>query len=257
MDPPPPGSTEPSPLGRGYVSAPLWTYPIVFVALLGAGVVIGEVADIDRQIAPDSLDQDIMDWVLRHRGESPSVTRLFSAVTRLGNPNVATSAIVVIAVLMFVLHRRGVYRIRRGEAWFWIMLAGGGRLLSILLKLWFRRERPPPALRLVTEDTFSFPSGHSIFAAVCFVLTAVLLTRSLPAVLARFRVPLIAACLTISLLVAASRIWLGVHYLSDVLGGFALGLTWASACCAIRFGWDRWHRRRRGRLAGEASGGPA
>jgi undecaprenyl-diphosphatase len=217
---------------------------LAFLALLVLGHGLGEVADIDRLTERDCLDYRVTDWVVHHRGQWPTLTQVAHQLTRLGNPWVATAGVVSIAALLYLFYRRGVPTIRRGEALFWLVIAGGGRVMDQLLKLWFQRERPPVPHRLVLETSFSFPSGHSVFAAVFFTLSAILFARSIPARFRQYRPILIASCLLVALGIAASRVWLGVHYLSDVVGGFVLGLAWAWAACGIRFGWAHLVQRR-------------
>jgi len=125
----------------------------------------------------------------------------------------------------------------------------GGRFLSIGLKLSFRRERPPELHRLVFENTYSFPSGHSVFAAVFFTMLAVLIVRLVPARRPIVRAGAVAACLAMAVLVGVSRVWLGVHYPTDVLGGLLLGFGWVLAVSLLRRGSTSGGSARGGRVA--------
>ncbi|MDB5348861.1 MAG: rane-associated phospholipid phosphatase [Planctomycetota bacterium] len=222
--------------------APYWPYPVAFAAVIVLGHFLGGWVDMEGDVDPGSMDHTAREWVVRNRGAWPVMTRLARAVTLLGNPEAATTAIIVIAATFFVLRQLGIGNIRKGEALFWLVVAGGGRLLSIGLKLWFRRHRPPFAHRLVHETTFSFPSGHGLFAGAFFVLIAMVILRESTGIPRWSRPILIAFGLLIAVAVGASRIWLGVHYVSDVLAGFLLGLIWAGVAVVIRFGWVRWFR---------------
>jgi undecaprenyl-diphosphatase len=117
-------------------------------------------------------------------------------------------------------------------------------MLNLALKLWFRRERPPELHRLIEEGGFSFPSGHSAFAGVFFGMLALLIARGTPERPAWFRVVGVLACLVLAVLVAASRVWVGVHYPSDVIGGLLVGAGWAVAAWLVRTGWAHWRFRR-------------
>jgi len=171
------------------------------------------------------------------------------------NTPVATAITFAIALLLYGLGRRRVGLLRRREAIFWLSVAFGGRGIEVLLKDYFQRDRPPLLYRLVTETSFSFPSGHSVFAAILFTMLAILITRALPRLSRAWRIAVGLLCLLMALLVGASRVWLSVHYVTDVGGGLVLGLAWVEIAYLIRFGWGHWnHRRRAARLDGARAG---
>ena len=219
--------------------APHCAYPIAFAAVFVLGDVIGGWVDMDGDVDPGSIDHTVREWVVRHRPLWPSLTKFAFFVTQLGNPEIATTAVVLIALTFLLLNAFGIGRIRRSEAWFWLLVAGGGELLNHSLKLRFRRDRPPLEGRLVEETTFSFPSGHGMFSGVFLLLTAMVVLRESTGLPRPVRPIVILGCLLLALSVAASRVWLGVHYTSDVASGFVLGATWAGASVLIRYGWGR------------------
>lgn len=148
-------------------------------------------------------------------------------------------------IMLFITHWHGtigilcmgfalcvVLAMRRAYYWLAAVLitVPGGMLLNVLLKYSFQRARPTFDEPLLTLATYSFPSGHAAGATLFYgVLAAYLVcldvrwrTRALVA---------LGAC-TMVLLVAFSRVYLGVHYLSDVLAGIAVGSAWTSICIA-------------------------
>jgi len=106
--------------------------------------------------------------------------------------------------------------------------AGGGLLISQGLKQVFGRERPEMAYRAVEAANASFPSGHAMLSAVVFLTLGVLAARF--AERRRVKVLAVSAAVLVSLLVGASRVYLGVHWASDVLAGWCVGGAWAMAC---------------------------
>jgi undecaprenyl-diphosphatase len=103
-----------------------------------------------------------------------------------------------------------------------------GLIVSLLLKLYFIRPRPDVVPHLMTETTPSFPSGHSMMSAVVYLTLAALLSRIETS--NRVRIYTITIAFLIVFLVGISRVFLGVHYPTDILGGWAFGLIWAMAC---------------------------
>ncbi|HJV41690.1 phosphatase PAP2 family protein [Caulobacter sp.] len=106
--------------------------------------------------------------------------------------------------------------------------AGGGLMISQGLKRLFGRERPEMAYRAVEALNASFPSGHAMLSAVVFLTLGVLAARF--ADRRRVKVLAMSAAVLVSLLVGASRVYLGVHWASDVLAGWCVGAAWSMAC---------------------------
>jgi undecaprenyl-diphosphatase len=112
----------------------------------------------------------------------------------------------------------------------WLMLATvvGGMLLNAGLKRVIDRPRPTVVKHLSYVDSKSFPSGHSMLSAVVYLTLGSLLARMVRPV--RLKLYFVAVALLLTFLVGLSRVYLGVHYPSDVLAGWAAGLAWAVLC---------------------------
>lgn len=115
--------------------------------------------------------------------------------------------------------------------WFVAVAASGGGLLSTMMKLLIGRERPAVVAHLVTVTSPSFPSGHAMLAAVVFLTLGAMLARF--AARRRVRAYSLSAALLLAFVVGCSRVYLGVHYPTDVLSGWAAGLAWALSCWLI------------------------
>lgn len=109
-----------------------------------------------------------------------------------------------------------------------VAIIGGGMLLSTLLKRAIDRPRPALVPHLSYVGSTSFPSGHSMLSAVVYLTLGSLLARLVRPV--RLKLYLLAVALLLTFLVGVSRVYLGVHYPSDVLAGWAAGLAWAVLC---------------------------
>lgn len=131
---------------------------------------------------------------------------------------------------------------RKAHYWLVVVLVSvpGGMLLNVALKHIFRRARPSLEDPLLTLSTYSFPSGHTAAATVFYGLLACYLVRRVHAWPARAAI--VAACVLMVMLVALSRMYLGVHYLSDVLAASAEGAAWLAICITAV---STLHRRRR------------
>jgi len=145
-------------------------------------------------------------------------------ITALGGYPVLT--LLTLAVVGFLALDR-----KFGAMWFVLGATVGGSVLTLGLKTLIDRPRPDVVEHLTYVATSSFPSGHSTMSAVVFLTLGSLLTRLLPHRWLRFYVLAVAILLT--LLVGFTRIYLGVHYPSDVLAGWTAGLVWATLCWLV------------------------
>jgi undecaprenyl-diphosphatase len=109
-----------------------------------------------------------------------------------------------------------------------LFATAGGGIIGLLLKNVFGRERPTVVSHLMEVGSLSFPSGHSMMSAVVYLSLAALLTRLHQRRI--IRIYLISVALFLTFLIGLTRIYLGVHYPTDVIGGWAVGLAWASFC---------------------------
>jgi membrane-associated phospholipid phosphatase len=160
-------------------------------------------------------DVEFARWL--HEHSSSSLVSVFDIVTLAGN--VAFLAGITAVVILLLLRRRAV-----GEAALLAIVALGIEILNGALKLAF--HRPRPELAFVHLDTYSFPSGHAAGSAAIYGALAYLAARRL--VGARRVAVVVAAPLLVGL-VGFSRLYLGAHYLSDVLAGFSIGASWLFA----------------------------
>lgn len=110
--------------------------------------------------------------------------------------------------------------------WLVLITVAGGALLSFGLKELYARERPDVVLHLMTATSLSFPSGHSMMSMVVYLALGSLIARLQTR--RRIRVYIIVLALFLSFIIGLSRIYLGVHYPTDVIAGWSVGLAWAS-----------------------------
>jgi undecaprenyl-diphosphatase len=166
------------------------------------------------------FDVMLLDWL--HAHATPAGYTIFSAISFLGSSVVMTVLGLGVALRLSVRRR-------------WIVLGGwvaafaGGGLLNQILKLTIQRPRPPYAAQFLQHFSWSFPSGHAMASLIGYGMLAYLLMvhgtnrRSM-----QTAIVLGAALLIVA--IGASRLYLGVHYFSDVVGGYAAGVLWLAAC---------------------------
>ena len=165
---------------------------------------------------------DVMVLESLHRHATPSGVAFFRMISRLGGPVTMIALAVAGAVL---LARRREWIVLAG----WVAAFAGGTILDQWLKLVIQRPRPSYAATLMTHPTWSFPSGHAMGALVGYgMLAYVVLTFWNPS--RRTQVAIVAATALVIVAIGLSRLYLGVHYFSDVIGGYAAGVLWLSAC---------------------------
>ena len=211
---------------------------------LGVGLVLALLAGmlfawVGEEVA-EGETQAIDDWLrtLINRRATPALTDLMVFASVWGAPR--RLAILAAAAIAGFLVRRW----HRGAVLVVVTLLGASALDGGLKLLWGRPRPTAFFEHYPSPESFSFPSGHALFATAFFGGLAALLYRRLGRT--GLRVAVAVAAIALILLIGFSRIYLGVHYPSDVLGGFAAGIVWVAA---VALG-DRiaGHRRRRARV---------
>jgi len=147
-------------------------------------------------------------------------------VTALGGNFVLTFVAAAVIVYMLLAGRRGA-----GLLVF--ISVGGGILLASVLKLFFQRARPDLVPHGAEVYTASFPSSHAMMSAVVYLTLGALLARI--EVVPRLRIYFLALAALLTAMVGISRIYLGVHWPTDVIAGWAAGLAWASLLWLVTY----------------------
>ena len=191
-----------------------------FALLVGAGAIFAELAD---GLGADESMGHFDDAFTRRpsaRDIRPSVLHAFAAITRLGDA--ATLSAIGLLVFFALLRRQGIRL-----ALIWAAAVGGNALLNVSLKIVFARARPVHDGGLVLAQGFSFPSGHASGSVVTYGMLAYLALRLLPE---RWHLPSLLLAALAAFSIGSSRVFLRVHYPSDVLAGFASGSAWLAMC---------------------------
>jgi len=204
----------------------------VLIALTGAALaVLGFVRIADAVSEGQTLKFD--QWAVRamrrteHLAQPigpPWLAEVARDVTALGG--VAVLTLIVIAVIGFLWLRRMVGAMGMVSA-----ATLGGLIVSTILKHWFERPRPDIVPHLSPTYTSSFPSGHSLLSATVFLTLGALLGRFVQEF--RLKAYFLIVALTLTFLVGLSRVYLGVHWPTDVLAGWCAGLAWATLCWLV------------------------
>jgi len=194
---------------------------------LTSEVLEGETRAFDERIllalrSPADLSQPLGPYWLSHA---------MNDITALGGTTVL--ALMTIMGTVFLLLSR-----QRAIAAFMFLSILGGWLASALLKIGIARPRPDLVPHLVEVHDLSFPSGHAMLSAVTYLTLGALLSRAQQ--YRSTRLFLIGSAISLTLIIGLSRIYLGVHYPTDVLGGWCEGATWALGCWMIarRYIWS-------------------
>ena len=163
-----------------------------------------------------------------HQWTTPALTRLMFAATWMGSIGLA-----IVAIFAFALFRYFLWR--RAAIWLLVTLSGT-TVLVLGLKYAFHRPRPTPFFGPIPQ-TYSFPSGHSLFSFCFYFVLAGLLADRAESLLLRILIWTTAAVLVLS--IGLSRIYLGVHHPSDVLAGYLAGAIWVSTMLVLDRLWTR------------------
>ena len=192
-------STEPPAAGRRI------RYSIALAALAALWLIM-------LMFGGGSLDRHV--YELLYAGDRPALVMVARLFTALGQPWPLVAAGFVVAAWLWW---RGHARL--ALALMLVILVGRG--LSEVQKYWIARARPTLEPHLVIVKTSSFPSGHATSSMIFYLALALALVPE-----GRWRRPAAGAAILLSLLVGVSRVMLGVHWPSDVIGGWSFGLLW-------------------------------
>lgn len=182
----------------------------VLAPLFGFGVLAEDVVEKDLFF----FDGPILQFM--HQHATVLFDRIMVLSTRAGSALILVPAIVAVAAWLYRLGDR-----RR--TWFWLLAVGGAALLNFLAKHSFMRVRPALWVSMLPEATYSFPSGHAM-ASMAFAAAAVCLLWHQT----RRRLAALGCAGLFVLLVGMSRVYLGVHYPSDVMAGWLASLAWVT-----------------------------
>lgn len=239
----------------GYVWLP---YAVAALILLGLG---GLVAVRRRRTAPGTVELllisgaillilaavilGLADGAVEHNGlatidpvvwqraidqRTPGLTTVAIAVTEIGST--LSMGIIAVAAVLFLW-----FRGRHGDAVLVAVVSAGAGLLVKVGKATVGRERPPAEFRLVIETNESFPSGHALASAA---IVGVLLVVFVPLIgSTAWRVVTIVGGVLFVLAIGWSRVYLGVHWATDVLAGWCTGAAWLLLCVTVRGVWRR------------------
>jgi len=191
----------------------------LLIVVIGTWVFV-ELADEVAEGGTHTFDNRIMQYVGRHRGP-PWLEEVGRDLTALGG--VAVLSLMTLGVAGFLFVTRKFHAM-----WLVLFATFGGLFLSTALKWIIDRDRPAVFEHRSHVYTQSFPSGHSMLSAVVYLTLGSMLTRLVPGY--RAKLYLLSVALFLTFLVGISRVYMGVHWPTDVLAGWTAGLVWAIIC---------------------------
>ena len=201
---------------------------IVAASLLG---VITE--DVVNHESLTRFDDRVLEAL--HQRSTPAGVAIFTMISSVASPLTMT---MVALGGVFVLAWRREWIVLGG----WVAAFSGAALIDYWLKLVIHRPRPSYAAALMPQATWSFPSGHAMGSLVGYGMLAYVLCL-LATCNHRTRLWIVAGAAVVIVAIGVSRLYLGVHYFSDVVGGYAAGAIWLFACVSAVELARRWRRR--------------
>jgi undecaprenyl-diphosphatase len=192
---------------------------VLFACVLLPLALFGEIAEDVWEGESLDFDHPIQMWA--RSLTNPTLDAIMVWISHLGAPKTMAALCVPIALTLLI-------RNRRGDAGFFLISVIGAALLNLLAKLVFRRSRPDLWVSIDPRADFSFPSGHAM-GTMALVAAIIVLLWPTP-----WRIPAVFVGGSVVILVGASRVYLGVHYPSDVLCGWLASLAWVVGLYRIR-----------------------
>ncbi len=207
--------------------------------LAGGVLAFFDIAEDSAQPGGRRMDMAVLRWLrpspdLSDPRGPPWLAHAAGELTALGG--VAVLVVVALIAIGFLVLKR-----RFGSALMVIVSLAGGIALSEGLKGVFGRDRPPEVYRALEVANPSFPSGHALLSAAAYLTLGSLLAGALDG--KRHKAYVMGAATALALTVGLTRVYLGVHWASDVLAGWSLGAAWAMACWLASYFIERVRRR--------------
>lgn len=196
----------------GFLSAYAVAGALAVIVLVTVFLFIGHA--IPMQDALTRADRAVNAWMESHGTETGET--VFTAVSYIGAPLLAATVLITLVALA---RRRDWFHV-----WAVALVTGGGLLLSTILKFTFHRARPLTAAEFMTHPSYSFPSGHAMNSMITYGFLAFLLLARVQELSRRLLIILVA--LIVIGAIGFSRVYLGVHFVSDVVGGWLAGTAW-------------------------------
>lgn len=188
-----------------------------FVLLVGAATAAGKLLGLaERPDGSTGFDRSITSWVVAHRASA--LTSLAHALSTVGSQAVLVPVVAVVAILLLARGPRGP------AGWLLVIWAGAIELYS-LTKHFVGRPRPPMHLWITSASSSAFPSGHATQSLATFGGLALVCAALLP----KARLPGLALAVLIAAGVGWSRVYLGVHWATDVIAGWLAAAAWVAS----------------------------
>ncbi len=204
----------------------------LLAGIAGTGAFVKLASEV-REGETQPFDESVIRWMGAH--QSTTLDAIMVEVTALGTGTVVLMIVVVAGLFLTLTHHKY-------PAILLVVATGGGLVLNGVLKLGFNRPRPTIFVPAIQAVSSSFPSGHAMSSAIVYGTVAYLAARLHRRRWTRWAVMTFA--FVVIVLISFSRMYLGVHYPSDVVAGVIIGLAWAGFCMATLEAIQRFAPRR-------------
>ena len=189
---------------------PLASLAGALVILLPLALFLKVAAEVRERQSPE-LDTAILIWL--HHFATPTLNRIATVLTNLGGPGVIVGVTLITALILYAQHRRRAMTML-------LLGVGGTAIINLVLKTAFARLRPDLWVQVVTEKSFSFPSGHAMITSALALTIILMLWHT------RWRWYALIGGIIYAGVIGLTRVYLGVHYPTDVLGGWLVSFIW-------------------------------
>jgi undecaprenyl-diphosphatase len=189
-----------------------WYFALLFFCILLPFLAFGKIAGEVHENETQNFDIAVLHFI--HQHATPRRDSMISWATRTGGIIAIPAFCAMVAAFYFLK--------RRANAWFFGVAVAGAYALNLLAKLFFQRVRPALWTGPIHETNYSFPSGH---AMVSMAIAMAFVFMAWPT---KWRWPVAIVALGSSFLIGLSRLYLGVHYPTDVIGGWSAAIVWVS-----------------------------